>query len=56
MELVGVSGYTVQYRVRCKDRAGYLSWISGWNDETKLGYAGIYGAAVDRVQCRVVKR
>lgn len=56
MELVGLSGYTVKYRVKCAGRAAYLPYVTGWNDKDSNGYAGIYGAAIDRLQAIIVKK
>ena len=56
MELVGLSGYTVKYRVKCAARAAYLPYVTGWNYKDSNGYAGIYGAAIDRLQAIIVKK
>ena len=56
MELVGAEGFTVRYRVSCAGRTAYLPYVTGWNDKNSDGYAGIYGAAVDRVQAIIVKK
>ena len=56
MELIGVDGYTVQYRVSTVKSNGYLPYVEGWNDRNDDGYAGIYGVAVDKVQAKIVKR
>lgn len=54
MELRDAPGYALEYRV-ARVGGGYYSWIKGWNDKTNMGYAGSYGKAIDRIQCRVVK-
>lgn len=56
MELIGVDGYTVKYRVRCIGDSRYLPYVTGWNERDTEGYAGIYGRAVDKVQAKIVKR
>lgn len=56
MELVGLTGYTVKYRVKCTGRAAYLPYVTGWNSNNSNGYAGIYGAAIDRLQAIIVKK
>lgn len=54
MELVGVPGYQVQYRSSLVKDSKYLSWITGYG-EGSMGYSGIYGSAIDKVQIRIVK-
>lgn len=56
MELVGLSGYTVKYRVKCAARGAYLPYVTGWNDKNSDGYAGIYGVSIDRLQAIIVKK
>lgn len=56
MELTGVPGYTVEYRVSTTGSTGYLPYVRGWNDKSSDGYAGIYGRTIDKVQCRIVKK
>ena len=56
MELVGVLGYTVKYRVKCAARGVYLPYVTGWNDKNSDGYAGIYGVSIDRLQAIIVKK
>ena len=55
MELTGVSGYQVEYRVSTANSTGYLPWVRGFENRTVDGYAGIKGVAVDKAQCRIVK-
>lgn len=55
MELTGVSGYQVEYRVSTAKSSGYLPWVRGFENKTEDGYAGIKGVAADKVQCRIVK-
>ena len=56
MELSGLDGYSVEYRVSTAKSKSYLPWVRGWNDKTEDGYAGIYGVAVDKLQIRIVKK
>ena len=53
-ELVGVPGYQVEYRVGTYQTKGYLNWIRGYGAGA-MGYAGIYGQTIDRIQMRIVK-
>ena len=50
MELVGVPGYQVMYRVSTMTSNGYLPWVKGLED-----YAGLYGQPIDKVQIKIVK-
>ncbi len=56
MELSGLSGYDVEYRVSTAKSAAYLPWVRGWNSTNDEGYAGIYGVAFDKLQIRIVKK
>ena len=56
MELSGLDGYAVEYRVSTAKSKSYLPWVRGWNDKNEDGYAGIYGVAVDKIQIRIVKK
>ena len=49
MELIGVDGYTVQYRVSTAKSTSYLHYVKGWNSTNDEGYAGIYGVAIDKL-------
>ena len=55
-ELVGLSGYTAKYRVKCTGRAAYLPYVTGWNSNNSNGYAGIYGESIDRLQAIIIKK
>lgn len=54
MELTGVPGYKVQYRVSYVGTPNYLSWITNYGNGS-MGYAGIYGKQIDKIQIRIVK-
>ena len=56
MELQGLDGYTVEYRVSTTGSNGYLPWVRNFNEINGDGYAGIYGKAVDKLQVRIVKK
>lgn len=56
MELTGAEGYTVQYRVSTAKSTGYLEWVKHYNNLNVDGYAGLRGVAVDKLQCRIVKK
>ena len=55
MELTGVSGYKVEYRVSTTGSENYLPWVRGYNNTNDDGYAGIFGKEIDKLQVRVVK-
>lgn len=56
MELLGVDGYTVEYRVSTAKSSGYLEWVQGYNNVNEDGYAGLVGVAIDKLQVRIVKK
>ena len=56
MELTGVSGYDVEYRVSLVGTDNYLPWVRGYNHVNDDGYAGIFGRKIDKMQVRVVKK
>ena len=56
MDLTGVDGYTVEYRVSTNKSTSYLPWVRGYNTVNDNGYAGIYGVAIDKLQCGIVKK
>lgn len=55
MEINGMPGYNILYRVSTVNSADYLPWVTNWND-TSNGYAGIYGKCIDKVQIKVVRK
>ncbi|MDE5781004.1 MAG: hypothetical protein K2I03_05940 [Lachnospiraceae bacterium] len=55
MEINGMPGYNILYRVSTVGSSSYLPWVTNWND-TPNGFAGIYGKAIDKVQIKVVKK
>ena len=55
MELTGVSGYDVEYRVSLVGTDNYLPWVRGYNNVNDDGYAGIFGREIDKMQVRIVK-
>lgn len=50
LELMGVPGYQVMYRVSLFGTGKYLPWVKGLED-----YAGLYGNAIDKIQIKIVK-
>lgn len=56
MELTGAEGYTVEYRVSTAKSKNYLDWVKGYNNSNDDGYAGLKGAAIDKLQIRIVKK
>lgn len=52
----GVSGYKVRYRVSTIYTKSYLDWIEGYNTSNSMGYAGIFGNAIDKIQIEIVKK
>ena len=55
MELVGVDGYDVQYRVSLTESKKWYSWYTGLRDKHDGGYAGVMGKPIDCIQCKIVK-
>ena len=55
MELTGVTGYSVEYRVSTMNSSNYLPWVKNYNNINEDGYAGIKGVAFDKLQIRIVK-
>ena len=56
MELLGVDGYTVEYRVSTAKTTAYLEWVQGYNNVNEDGYAGLVGVAIDKLEVRIVKK
>ena len=56
MQLVGLDGYTIQYRVSPKHNKGWYGWCEGLTDVTGDGYAGVFGKPIDCIQIRVVRK
>lgn len=56
MELGGVDGYTVRYRVTSLKTPDWHGWCEGLTDATGDGYAGVMGYPIDGVQIEIVRR
>lgn len=56
MQLVGVDGYEVQYRVSPATSKGWYGWCTGLKDGTGDGYAGVFGKPIDCIQAKIVKK
>lgn len=55
MELQGLDGYTVEYRVSTTGSTKYLPWVRGYNNINDDGYAGVIDKPIDKLQVRIVK-
>lgn len=55
MEINGVPGYNILYRVSVVGNSGYLPWVTNWNN-TSNGYAGVFGKSIDKIQVKVVRK
>jgi N-acetylmuramoyl-L-alanine amidase len=51
MDLTGIDGYEVKYRVSLTGTTSYLPYVVGTED-----YAGIIGKTIDKVQAYIVKK
>ena len=56
IDFSGVSGYKVRYRVSTISTKSYLNWIEGYNTSNSMGYAGIFGKAIDKIQIEIIKK
>ena len=56
MELVGVEGYEVMYRVSATSSKGWYSWCTGLINAEGDGYAGSFGNPIDCIQIKIVKK
>lgn len=56
MQLVGVDGYEVKYRVSPTTSKGWYGWCTGLTDATGDGYAGVFGKPIDCIQVKIVKK
>ena len=56
MQLNGVSGYEVQYRVSPANSKTWYGWCTGLTDATGDGYAGVFGKPIDCIQVKIVKK
>lgn len=56
IDFSGVSGYTARYRVSTISTKSYLDWIEGYNISNSMGYAGIFGRAIDKIQIEIIKK
>ena len=56
IDLSGVPGYKVRYRVSTISTKSYLNWIEGYNTSNSMGYAGIFGKAIDKIQVEIIKK
>ena len=56
IDFSGVSGYTARYKVSTISTKSYLDWIEGYNTSNSMGYAGIFGKAIDKIQIEIIKK
>lgn len=56
MELVGVEGYEVMYRVSPKESKTWYGWCTGLDIAKGGGYAGAFGKPIDCIQVKIVKK
>ena len=56
IDFSGVSGYAARYRVSTISTKSYLDWIEGYNTSNSMGYAGIFGRAIDKIQIEIIKK
>lgn len=56
MQLVGLDGYEIQYRVSPVHNEGWYGWCKGLTDKTGDGYAGVFGNPIDCIQAKIVKK
>lgn len=56
MELVGLDGYVVQYRVSANDSTKWYGWCTNKTDASGDGYAGVFGKPIDCIQVKIVKK
>lgn len=56
MQLIGVDGYEVKYRVSPTTNSGWYGWCEGLSDATGDGYAGVFGHSIDCIQMAIVRK
>lgn len=56
MELIGLDGYKVMYRVSTTASKGWYSWCTGLTNAEGDGYAGSFGKPIDCIQIKIVKK
>lgn len=56
IDFSGAPGYKVRYRVSTISTKSYLNWIEGYNTSNSMGYAGIFGKAIDKIQIEIIKK
>ena len=56
VELTDCKGYVAQYRVSTTSSTNYLNWITGYNMNNDMGYAGIVNKPIDKLQIKIVKK
>lgn len=56
VELIDCKGYIAQYRVSTTSSTNYLNWITGYNTNNDMGYAGIVNKPIDKLQIKIIKK
>lgn len=56
MRLVGLDAYKIRYRVSTVGSNSWLSWIDNYNESNDMGYAGVLGKGIDKLQVEIVKK
>ena len=56
VELTDCNGYVAQYRVSTTSSTNYLNWITGYNTNNDMGYAGIINKPIDKLQVKIIKK
>lgn len=56
MQLIGVDGHEVKYRVSPQKNSGWYGWCTGLKDKTGDGYAGVFGNPIDSIQMAIVRK
>jgi hypothetical protein len=56
MELKGVDGYEIAYRVSSTATKGWYGWCTGLTNAAGDGYAGVMGKPIDCIQMKIVKK
>lgn len=55
MRLIDLKDYKIRYRVSNINSNTMLNWIEDYNEINNMGYAGVLGKAIDKIQIEIVK-
>lgn len=56
MQLTGIAGYEVMYRVSPSASKVWYGWCKGTTNAAGDGYAGVFGKPIDCIQVKIVKK